>query len=203
MDFAEVRITTVELQQLVLLLSVQYTSKLESYIIYCYKSTHFWDQIVMRTFTSEDWIENLRVNCETFLYLCDQLKPVIQRQDTPLRRSISVQHRLAITLWCLSTCAEYRTTGHLFGVARCTVCVIVHDTCAAIVAVLQSSYIKFPTANDLQYIIDGFYTKWGMVQCAGAIDGCHVPVQTSSIESHGLLQSKRLAFHYSTSCSGP
>ena len=99
MDFSEVRITTVELKQLVLLLSVQYANKLESHIIYCYRSTHFWDQIVMRTFTSKDWIENICVKCETFLYLCDQLNPIIQDQDTPLRRSISVQHIVWILLF--------------------------------------------------------------------------------------------------------
>ena len=52
----------------------------------------------MRTFTSEDWIENFRMNWETFLYLCDQLKPLIQWQDTRLQKAICVQHRLAITL---------------------------------------------------------------------------------------------------------
>ena len=111
------------------------------------------------------------------LFLCEQLRPHIERQDTRLRRAISVERRLAITIWCLATCAEYRTIGHLFGVARCTVCVIVHDTCNAIVRTLQSKYISFPVGDDLQGVIDGFQTKWQMVQCAGAIDGCHIPVR--------------------------
>ena len=64
-----------------------------------------------------------------------------------MRSAITVQHRVAIILWCLATCGEYRTIGHLFGVARCTVCVIVHDTFAAIVNVLLSEYIQFPTGN--------------------------------------------------------
>lgn len=67
--------------------------------------------------------------------------------------------------------------GHLFGVARCTVCVIVHDTCAAIVNVLLSEYIQFPTGNLLTSVIEGFKTKWNVPQCAGAIDGCHIPVR--------------------------
>ena len=94
------------------------------------------------------------MNRETFEYLCAQLRPHIQRQNTRLRTPISVEHRLAITLWCLSTCSEYRTIGHLFGVARCTVCVIVHDTCAAIVSVLFDQYIKFPTGNDLERVVE-------------------------------------------------
>ena len=76
--------------------------------------------------------------------------------------------------------------GHLFGVARSTVCVIVHDTCAAIVNILQSKYIKFPLGNALQSVIDGFYSKWDIVQCASAIDGCHIPVKPSAL-SHTVV----------------
>ena len=68
-----------------------------------------------------------------------------------LRSAISVECHVAITLWCLATCAEYRTIGHLFGVARCTVCVIIHDTCKAIVDVLLTRYIKFPVG--MSYVI--------------------------------------------------
>ena len=87
-----------------------------------------------------------------------------------------IKHRVAITLWCLATCAEYRTIGHLFDVARCSVCVIVHDTCAAIVNVLQSQYIQFPVGDKLTAMINGFKVMWNVPQCAGAIDGSHIPV---------------------------
>ena len=49
-----------------------------------------------------DWIENFRMRKETFLYICDQLKPAIARQDTQFRR-------VAITIWCLATPSEYQT----------------------------------------------------------------------------------------------
>ena len=64
-----------------------------------------------------------------------------------MRSAITVEHRVAITLWCLATCSEYRTIGHLFGVGRSTVCMIVHDTCAAIVKVLSDKYISFPDVS--------------------------------------------------------
>ena len=68
----------------------------------------------MRTFTPIDWIENFRVSKDTFYYLCQELRYVIGRQDTQLRKAVSVEQRVAITLWCLATCSEYRTIGHLF-----------------------------------------------------------------------------------------
>ena len=96
---------------------------------------------------------------ETFAYLCDQLSPTIRKQDTFMRRSISVERRVAITIWCLATPAEYRTVAHLFGVARSTVCEIVHTTCTAIVERLLSTYIKFPDGDILVSVVDNFRTK--------------------------------------------
>ena len=141
----------------------------------------------MRAFTPSDWIENFRVSRDTFLFLCHQLKPAIQCKDTQLRKAICNEHRLAITLWCLATSCEYCTIGQLFGVARCTVCVIIHDTWKAIVSTLQ------PIGNDLENVVDGFSFKWQMIQCAGAIDGSHIPVHppalnhTTTTERAGTL----------------
>ncbi len=53
----------------------------------------------------------------TFDYLCDKLRATIQRQDTQMRKAISLEKRVAITIWCLATPSEYRTIGHLFGIA--------------------------------------------------------------------------------------
>ena len=81
-----------------------------------------------------------------------------------------------MTLWCLATCSEYRTIAHLFGVARCTVCVILHDTCKAIISVLQKQFIKFPCGEDLKTAAEEFKSKTGTIQCVGSIDGCHISI---------------------------
>ena len=72
---------------------------------------------MLGTFQAQDWVENFRMRKETFDYLCHRLYPLIHRNDTVMHKAISVQRRLAITLWCLATPAEYRTISHLFGVA--------------------------------------------------------------------------------------
>ena len=76
---------------------------------------------MLGTFTDRDWIENFRVSKKTFYMLCDKLKPSIQRSNTQLQKSICVE-RVAITLWCLATCSEYRTIGHFLALpdAQCT-----------------------------------------------------------------------------------
>lgn len=131
---------------------------------------------MLQTFTEQDWIENFRLSRSTFHMLCEKLKPFLKRQDTQLRQCICVEHRVAITLWTLATCSEYRTIGHLFGVARSTVCVIVHETCKVIVDVLLDECIQFPRGPDLIRVVEGFKTNFNMIQCAGAIDGSHIPV---------------------------
>ena len=136
---------------------------------------------MLQSFEEHDWIQNFRMRKETFLYLCSQLRSVLQRQDTVMRKAISVGKWVAITLWCLDTPSESRTIGHLFGVARSTVCIIVHTTVNAIVNVLLRKYIVVPTGQHLSPVVNGFDTKWKFPQCAGAIDGCHIPVRAPAL----------------------
>ena len=70
-----------------------------------------------------------------------------------------MEHRVAITLWCLATCSEYRTIRHLFDVARCTFCVILHNTCKAILRILLDTYIKFPQGDEHRDTVEGFKSK--------------------------------------------
>ena len=113
---------------------------------------------------------------DTFVYLCAQLSPALRCSNTVMRKAISVEQRVALTLWCLATPAEYRTIAHLFGVARSTVCETVHETCQAIVTALREKYIRFPSSDNLDAIVDGFKTRWGVPQCVGAVDGSHIPI---------------------------
>ena len=98
-----------------------------------------------------------------------------------MRKAISVEQRLAVTLWCLATPCEYRTIAHLFGIAWSTVCEVVQETCTIIVQTLLHKYIQFPRGNQLDEDIEGFLTKWGVPQCVGAIDECHIPIASPAM----------------------
>ena len=99
---------------------------------------------------------------ETFLYICNRLSPKLERSDTVMRRPLSVQSRVALCLWCLATPTEYHTIVYLFGIGQSTVCDIIHEICRAIVKVLMKEYIKFPSGDDLDHVVDEFTTKWGV-----------------------------------------
>ena len=77
----------------------------------------------------------------------------------------------------MATAAEYRTIGHLFGVAHCTACVIVHNTINAIVDVLLCMYIRFPCGDTAANAAKDFEEKWNLQQCVSAIDGSHITIR--------------------------
>ena len=133
------------------------------------RSSNWWENIVLNNFGPHDWMQNFRMSRE------------LEKQTTRLRKPLSVEQRVTITLWILATPVEYRTVAHLFGVARCTVCVVVHETCEAIVSRLLPVYISFPTGEQLDEVVKGFKEKWDFPQCAGSIDGSHISVTPPSM----------------------
>ena len=122
------------------------------------------------------WRENLRMHKSTFLFLCNELREHIQRQDTVMRQPITVEERVALTIWRLGTGAEYRTISELFGIGRATVCVIVNETCRSIVKYLLPRFVCFPVGDRLKEVVRGFEARWGFPQVAGCIDGTHIPI---------------------------
>ena len=65
--------------------------------------------------------------------------PILSPVKT-LKIPLSVDERVAITLWRLNTTIEYQSLGHLFGVRLCTV----HEVCTTGVDVLsQGDWRKY------------------------------------------------------------
>jgi len=139
-------------------------------------SKHWWEAVQAGTFGNNWWKENLHLSRSTFTVICNELHPFISRKDTNLRFSISVEERVAVTIWKLATNIEYRTLSGLFGIGRSTVCEIVNDTCQQIVLNLLPKYVKIPQGDRLKEVVDGFEVTKGFPQAVGAIDGTHIPI---------------------------
>ena len=121
------------------------------------------------------WKENLRMSRHTFTIIYAVLRPYIEKQNTRMREAISVEKRVAVTVWKLATNIEYRTLSALFGIGRSTVGEIIIETCKAITKLLPR-YVKIPRGDSLKEVIKGFEECWGFPQAAGAIDGSHIPI---------------------------
>lgn len=136
----------------------------------------FWEGVKNGLFGERWWKENLRVNKATFDFLCGELRQYISKQETHLRQPVSVEKRIAVTLWKLATNVEYRTIGALFGIGRSTVGNVVLETCAAISEHLLPKYVTIPEGAKLRELVDGYEGRWGFPQAVGAIDGTHIPI---------------------------
>ena len=118
----------------------------------------------------------LRMTQDTFNILCNKLRPHIQEVWTNMRSTVSIEERVAVTVWKLATNVEYRTLSSIFGLGRSTVGEIVIETCEVITSKLMSKYVYIPQDSRLREVVDGFETRWGFPQVAGAIDGSHIPI---------------------------
>ena len=92
--------------------------------------------------------------------------------------------------------------AHLFGLAHCTVCKIVNETCRAIVQKLLPLYVLFPTVSGLVDVVRGFKEKFGIPQCAGSNDGSRAG-NTTIYERYRLLYSQRVVLNVGEGCCGP
>ena len=140
------------------------------------RSNHWWEHVVKTTFMPQDWLNNFRVSRATFEYLCIKLRPFISKSDTVMRKAVTTEKRVALTLWFLATGSEYRTIGHLFGIAKSTVCVATKEVCTYIVDKLLPEYIRMPQANALKEVVSSFASEYNFPQCVGAVDGTHIPI---------------------------
>uniref|UniRef100_A0A8C6WUD9 DDE Tnp4 domain-containing protein n=1 Tax=Neogobius melanostomus TaxID=47308 RepID=A0A8C6WUD9_9GOBI len=94
------------------------------------RSTQWW-HIVVLSFTEGQWIAHFRMSEDTFTFLCNKVRPAMERENTTYRECVPVRKRVAIALWKLATGSAYRTIGEHFGVSMSTVYRCVRDFCAA------------------------------------------------------------------------
>ncbi len=106
----------------------------------------------------------------TFNYLCDKVRPFLQKQDTPLRAAIPVEDKVAVTLWRLTSNADYQRQSYLaWDIPQCVVLLGMLCCCKK----LLPHFVNIPTGAKLREIVDGFESRWGFPETVGAIDGTH------------------------------
>uniref|UniRef100_A0A672NAF0 Uncharacterized protein n=1 Tax=Sinocyclocheilus grahami TaxID=75366 RepID=A0A672NAF0_SINGR len=127
----------------------------------------FWE-VIVRDFTEDLWIQNFRMNASTFFQLCSAIGPLVAPAASCPREPVSTNKRIAIAVYKLATCAEYRVVAETFGVSKTTVHRCVNGVCQAICTKLMKQYIAFPNVEEAQQIV------------YGAIDGSHIPIRAPS-----------------------
>lgn len=83
---------------------------------------------------------------------------------------------MALTLFFLSTCSEYRVVGNSFGVHKSTVCKYVHQVVSLINEILLPEEIRMPNLDECEETSQYHEQKFGIPRLIGALDGSHVPI---------------------------
>ena len=89
-----------------------------------------------------DFRNYLRMDCESFQILLKLVSPIISKQDTKLRESISAEERLTTTLRYLATGRSFEDLKFSTGISAPSLCKIIPETCKAIYEVLRKTYLK-------------------------------------------------------------
>ena len=80
----------------------------------------------------------------------------LKKKEEIVKKSVSEEVRVEVTIWRLGTNIEYRTIAALFGLGRSTACEIVLDTCEVIDRHLMPRYVRVSQNESFREIIDGF-----------------------------------------------
>lgn len=89
-----------------------------------------------------DFKNYLRMDFETFRILLDLVFPIISKQNTKMRESISAEERLTTTLRYLATGRSFEDLKFSTGISAPSLCKIIPETCKAIYNVLKKTYLK-------------------------------------------------------------
>ncbi|XP_042309854.1 protein ANTAGONIST OF LIKE HETEROCHROMATIN PROTEIN 1-like [Sceloporus undulatus] len=133
----------------------------------------WWNEELLHMWDDEMWMQHFRMPRGTIFRLADILRPHIAAMDTVMRRAITVEERVAITIWWLSGPLTYQNVAHQFQIGSSTASVICIQVCEAIVKVLLRKVVRLENHHR---IMEGF-EQLGFPNCVGAVDGTHILIR--------------------------
>ncbi|XP_065324676.1 uncharacterized protein LOC135931473 [Gordionus sp. m RMFG-2023] len=139
------------------------------------------DQGIFRTFDSipsypDKFRQMFHMHVETFNYILTKLESI----DTTIvihKNSISMKHRLYITLIYLTTGMSFRKIALYAKIGKTSVSTIVTSTCRLIWIGLQPKHLCLPTVEQMLEISAEYFRKSGFPHIIGSIDGKHVKIK--------------------------
>lgn len=141
-----------------------------------YQRNENWFEDTLPNLGEANFKQAFRVSQTTFRYIVESCRPVLERQDTTMRKAISTEKRVAIGLYKLCSTAEDRTVAHLFGQGRSTVNTIFRQFVRAVIEMLEAEWIRMVSRKDMAAHLREFFAVTGFPHALGAMDGCHFPI---------------------------
>ena len=147
----------------------------------------------------DEWKKNLRLPKDDFHILVEMIRPHSKVRSSKIRRDVlSLEKRVAVTLYYLKDQGSMKMTANVFGIARCTVGQVVQEICTILTKKISSDLIKFPeTKEEVSTTMSGFLQRFGFPQVIGCIDGTHIPIKQPKENVHDYFSYKQI---YSINC---
>ncbi|XP_024085617.1 protein ALP1-like isoform X2 [Cimex lectularius] len=118
----------------------------------------------------ERFCSYFRMSPSTFDYILSQISTAIQKQDTNFRMAIPAEEKLMVTIRYLAHGMSFRSLAHSFRLGVTTIASCVHDTCAAVSAILGPLHLPVPTVPELEEVARLMFDRWNFPNCVGAVD---------------------------------
>ena len=155
------------------------------------RTQDWWDNFIREVVVPEEWKENFRMSRGSFMKLCDELRPHIQKRTTNMRSPVEVERQVALTLYYLSDEGRLRKTANAFGLSRSIVSVTVRKLARVLCAHLGPKYIQLPlTDEEVIDKVTNFYRAFSVPQCIGAIDCTHIDVKSPTCNPTDYINRK-------------
>ena len=101
--------------------------------------------------------------------------PHIQKMSTFMRKALSVEEKLAVTLRFLATGESFESLQYQFRIHRTTIALFVPIVCRKIYECLRDQYLTLPdTVEQWKKIAASTQERWQFPNCIGAADGKHI-----------------------------
>ncbi|XP_077118910.1 uncharacterized protein LOC143774981 [Ranitomeya variabilis] len=124
----------------------------------------------------EKYFQYTRMSQDSFRYLLRRVEGSIGRQDTQLRRAISAEERLLVTLRFLATGETLRSLHFQFRIGVSTLSGIIAETCRALWDNLREEFLPVPTREIWEANAQKFEEVCSFPNCIGAVDGKHIRI---------------------------
>ena len=111
--------------------------------------------------------------------LCEELRPYLTKQTTELRKHVSVETQVAVTLYYLADEGRMRKVSISFARGKATVSNIICRVTAVILEKLTKYVVLPKTKEEVEEHARNLYSRYGFCQCLGAVDGTHIKIKRS------------------------
>ena len=112
---------------------------------------------------------------ERYFHLLEMMEPRIRKKDTKMRKAISADERLTLTLRYLASGEMQESLSFSYRISKASVCDIIYEVCLALWDVLHETYLASPNSEqEWRHIATQFEEDWNLPHCVGAIDGKHI-----------------------------